>query len=118
MKKILIADDSLAQRTQLTLILTQAGHHVKAVSSGNEVIPTATSHQPELIMLDIIMSDGDGYRTCRQLKRSEATRDIPVLMVSSKSNEADRAWAFQLGAVGYITKPYTEEDILQAIDNL
>lgn len=115
---ILIADDSLTERTFLAQILNEAGYEVLSVNSGNEAIAEAEGSQPDLIMLDIIMEDGDGYRTCRKLKRLEQTKNIPIIMVSSKSNEVDRQWALNLGAVGYVTKPYTADDILQEIAKL
>lgn len=118
MNTILIADDSLTERTFLAQILNEAGYEVLSVNSGNEAIAQAEESQPDLIMLDIIMDDGDGYRTCRKLKRLEQTKNIPIIMVSSKSNEVDRQWALNLGAVAYVTKPYTAQDILQEIAKL
>ena len=115
---ILIADDSLTERTYLSQILNAAGYQVISVDSGNEAFKQAQKHKPDLILLDIIMENGDGYRTCRQLGRLESTKNIPVIMVSSKSNEADQQWALQLGATGYITKPYTKNDILKQISKL
>lgn len=115
---VLIADDSLTERTFLAQILNEAGYEVLSVNSGNEALVYAEEHQPDLIMLDIIMPDGDGYRTCRQLKRSEKTKKIPIIMVSSKTNDVDRQWALKLGADGYVVKPYTAEDIFQEIAKL
>lgn len=114
-RKILIADDSNTERLNLTHILESAGYQVIAAQSGNEAKALAETQLPDLIMLDIIMEDGDGYQACRALKRNPATQSIPVIMVSSKSNPVDKQWAQKLGANDYIVKPYTNEDVLQKI---
>ncbi len=114
-RKVLIADDSNTERLNLSHILETAGYEVIAAHSGNEAKALAESQQPDLIMLDIIMEDGDGYQACRALKRNPMTQAIPVIMVSSKSNPVDKQWAVKLGANAYIVKPYKDEDVLQQI---
>ncbi|MBU0655110.1 MAG: response regulator [Gammaproteobacteria bacterium] len=113
--KVLIADDSGTERLNLKQILESAGYVVITASSGNEAKALAEAQSPDLIMLDIIMEDGDGYQTCRALKRNPVTQAIPVIMVSSKSNPVDKQWAQKLGANAYIVKPYKDEDVLQQI---
>lgn len=113
--KILIADDSNTERLNLTRILERVGYQVIAARSGNEARALAESEQPDLIMLDIIMEDGDGYQACRAIRRSPATKATPVIMVSSKSNPVDQQWAEKLGANAYIIKPYKDDDVLQQI---
>jgi len=114
-RKILIADDSNTERLNLARMLEAAGYQVTAAHSGNEAKLLAESQYPDLIMLDIMMDDGDGYQACRAIKRNPSTQAIPVLMVSSKSNPVDKQWAQKLGAAGYIVKPYKDEDVLQQI---
>lgn len=117
-RKVLIADDSNTERLNLTRILESAGYQVVSVQSGNAAKAKAESEHPDLVMLDIIMEDGDGYQACRGIKRNPATQDIPVIMVSSKSNPVDKKWAEKLGASAYIVKPYKDEDVLQQIRSL
>lgn len=114
-RKILIADDSNTERLNLGHILEGAGYTVIAATSGNEAKMLAETQQPDLIMLDIIMDDGDGYQACRALRRNPATQAIPIIMVSSKSNPVDKQWAEKLGANAYIVKPYKDTDVLQQI---
>lgn len=114
-RKILIADDSATERVNLTRILETAGYQVVPTQSGNEAKSLAESQLPDLIILDIIMEDGDGYQACRALKRNPATQAIPVIMISSKSNPVDKQWAQKLGANAYIVKPYKDEDVLREI---
>ena len=116
--KVLVADDSLTERTNLSRILQTAGYEVITASSGNEAVELVVQHQPVAVFLDIIMDDGDGYRACRQIKRNATTADIPIIMVSSKSNAVDQKWAEKLGASGYIVKPYDDAVILQTLADI
>lgn len=116
--KILVAEDSKAEQVQLRRLLEASGYEVAIVNSGNEVLETIESIQPDLILMDIIMDEGDGYQTCRKLKRNDATKHIPVIMVSSKNNEVDKKWAIKLGALDYIVKPYEETQLLQRLSDI
>lgn len=116
--KILIADDSKTERTHLRQVLLSGGYEVITADSGKAVLELLEVESPDLILLDVIMDDGDGYQTCRKLKRNPATKDIPVVMVSSKSNDVDRKWAMKLGAADYITKPYDDDELLQRLTDL
>ncbi|MFZ1386067.1 MAG: response regulator [Thiolinea sp.] len=117
-KTILIADDSQTERLHLSQILQNAGYQVIVATSGNEARMLAETHNPDVIFLDIIMEDGDGYQTCRNLRRNPATAETPIIMVSSKSNPVDMQWAKKLGANNYVVKPYTSEAILAQLTTL
>lgn len=117
-KTILIADDSQTERLHLSRILQDAGYQVIVAASGNEARMLAEAHSPDVIFLDIIMEDGDGYQTCRNLRRNPATAETPIIMVSSKSNPVDMQWAKKLGANHYVIKPYTPEAILSQLTAL
>lgn len=114
-KRVLIADDSATERVNLKQILEAQQCEVIEAKSGNEAKTLAAQEQPAIIMLDIIMDDGDGYQACRALKRNPDTQHIPVIMVSSKSNPVDKLWAKQQGAAGYVVKPYEATDILNEL---
>ncbi len=116
--RILIADDSNTERVNLSLILRRAGHQVLATQSGNEAIAQTKLEKPDMVLLDIIMQDGDGFKACRSIKQDPNTQGIPVIMVSSKSNPVDREWAKKQGATAYIQKPYTSEDILAEVNKI
>lgn len=118
MRKILIADDSHIERLHLAHILEAANYQVIATDSGNKAKQVAESEQPDLIMLDIIMDDGDGYQACRAIRRNPVTEKTPIIMVSSKKNPVDKKWAERLGANAYVTKPYTDKEILQEINKI
>ncbi len=115
--KILVVDDSSTDRLNLTQIIQDAGMQVIGAASGTEALEMAKKDKPDLIFLDIVMDEMDGYQTCRSLTNEDGTKDIPVVMVSSKKQRADKIWAKQQGAQAYIEKPFTKEEILEAINN-
>jgi len=108
---VMIVDDAEADRIHLEQIVRDHGFSVVSARSGREAIEKVRDRRPDLIFLDILMPDMDGFETCRTLNDDEGLSGIPVVMVSSKSNKADRVWAMEQGASGYVTKPYTQADI-------
>lgn len=113
--KILVVDDSSTERTNLTGLLENEGYIVENASSGADAVTAAKAHHPDLIFMDIIMDDVDGYQACRQILGDDETKDIPIIFVSSKNQKADKVWARSQGAKGYVTKPWEKSDILMAI---
>lgn len=102
---VLVVDDTAANLILISDLL-QAHCKVKVASSGARALKIAFSElPPDLILLDIMMPDMDGYEVCRQLKANPATRDIPVIFLTAKTDTSDEQLGFELGAVDYITKP-------------
>lgn len=118
MAKMLIVDDSAAEREHLRALLTRAGHVVVTAVSGAEALPLARAERPDLIFMDIVMDDMDGFRATRTLKEEEGTHQIPVVVVSSKNQKADKLWAQLQGAKAYVVKPYAAADIERAIEQV
>ena len=116
--KILVAEDSKTEQIHLKQLLESTGYNVKVVDSGKEVLSSVDDFQPDLILMDIIMEHGDGYQTCRKIKKNDETKNIPIIMVSSKGNEVDRKWAIKLGALDYIVKPYIDSQLLQRLSEV
>lgn len=111
-RKILIVDDIQADRANLERIVSEAGHQALLAESGAAAVERARRDQPDLILMDVNMPEVDGFAATRMLKADEATKNIPVVFVSGKNQKADMAWGQMLGARGYITKPYSREQIL------
>jgi len=101
---ILIVDDTLNNLHLLTAILENESYSVRQLRQGKMVQAAVLSAPPELILLDILMPEMDGYTVCRQLKADERTRDIPVLFISALTNVRDKINAFEVGGVDYIRK--------------
>ena len=115
MKKILIVDDSAVDLKNLERIISDAGATVITASSGAEALSKAKSGQPQMVLMDVNMPGLDGYSTARQLAADPATKNIPVVFVTSKDQKADRVFAKMLGAKAFVTKPYTAADILATL---
>lgn len=115
MTKVLIVDDSAADLENLKAILTKANYQVLTADSGEKAIQLAHSEKPSVILLDIVMQGTDGYRACREITQAEDTKNIPILFVSSKNQKADAMWARKQGGKALISKPYTEEQIIDQV---
>jgi len=116
LKKILIVDDSSTELLNLKEIVASTGTPLVTATSGKQAVEKAKSEKPDLIFMDIVMDEVDGYKACRQLREDEDTKDIPVIFVSSKHQRADKIWAEKQGGRGFVTKPYEKEDILEQIN--
>lgn len=118
-RNILCVDDAAVELSNLSHILMAEGYKVMTASSGKAALETIVAKgKPDLIFMDIVMPDIDGFTTCRKLATTQATKDIPVVFVSSKSEQADKVWAQLQGGKAYITKPYQKQEILDQIRKL
>lgn len=115
MSKILIVDDSPVDIQNLQNILMDAGHLVTVATSGADGVAKAKANPPDIIMMDVNMPGLDGFSAARQLTQDAGTKKIPVVFVTSKDQKADRVFAQMLGAKGFVTKPYTADQILSLI---
>lgn len=110
--KILIVDDSPTELAKIKGILSDAGYTAVSANNGKEAMEKAKQEKPALIFLDVVMPDMDGFATCRMLNNDSDTKNIPVVFVTSKKQKADRLWAQMQGGKGYVTKPYSANDII------
>ncbi|MDM8568256.1 response regulator [Thiotrichales bacterium HSG1] len=116
--KILAVDDSKVDLINIQNIISDAGYEVITASSGDEAIKKAASEKPDLIFMDVIMEHMDGYQACRELTHNDATKNIPIIFVTSKGQKADRVWAEMTGGKGLVQKPYTSEQIVEQINQV
>jgi len=114
---ILVVDDTPANLNLLTEILSKQGYKVGLAPSGKLALMSAQSSPPDLILLDIMMPELNGYEVCQTLKASSQTKDIPVIFLSALHEVFDKVKAFEVGAVDYITKPFQVEEVLARIEN-
>lgn len=115
-KLILIVEDSPTDLHVAENACTSNGYEVITTDDGEKAIALAEERQPALILLDVILPGQNGYQVCRQLKKNEATKDIKVIMVTSKSQPSDKFWGMKQGADEYIFKPYQETELITAIE--
>ncbi|MUG97636.1 response regulator [Scytonema sp. UIC 10036] len=113
---ILIVDDEPTNLRVLSTIVRSHGYQVRQATSGIVALRAIRIQPPDLILLDILMPEMDGYQVCEQLKSNSQTRDIPIIFLSSLVSGMDKAKAFQLGGADYIAKPFQIEEVLARID--
>ncbi len=115
-KKILVVDDEGDILHFLELVLREKGYEVATASSGHEALTRAQMAKPDLILLDIMMPQMDGWEVLKLLRVDDETSDIPVAMLSARTEAKDRVQGLQEGAVDYICKPFSLQDLLAKID--
>jgi len=109
---ILVVDDSPTELRLLTAPLKTKGYTVITAVDGEEAIQKACTLLPRLMLLDVIMPKKNGFQVCRQLKTSPETKDIKIIIISSKSQESDKFWGMKQGADEYMVKPFDEKTLL------
>lgn len=114
-KKILVVDDSPTERFAMTEFLTKAGFTVVTAENGEEGVVKSKAELPDLILMDVVMPGINGYQATRTISREEATRNIPVIMTTSKDQETDKIWGMRQGAFDYMVKPINHEELLKKI---
>ena len=114
-KKVLIVDDSPAQVKLIQGLLEPEGYFPVGLSDPKRVEEMIGIEHPNLILLDVVMPERNGFQVCRELKGSTDFNSIPIILVTSKDTASDRYWGQQQGADGYVTKPFTREDLLRAV---
>lgn len=114
-KKILVVDDSPTERHFMVELLTRNGYQVVTAESGEEGIAKAKAEQPDLVLMDVVMPGLNGYQATRTLTRDEATKNIPVIVCTSKGQETDKIWGLRQGAQDYMVKPVNGEELLAKI---
>lgn len=116
MAHILIVDDSPTEVYVLANMVEKRGHQTSTANSGEEGVTKAKAEKPDLVLMDVVMPGLNGFQATRQINRDPETGDIPIIIVTTKDQETDRVWGLRQGARDYITKPFSEEELLQKID--
>ncbi|MGJ7490054.1 response regulator [Variovorax sp. ZT4R33] len=113
--KVLVIDDSNTIRRSAEIFLKQGGHEVLLAEDGFDALSKVNDHRPHLIFCDILMPRLDGYQTCAIIKRNIDFSNVPVVMLSSKDGVFDKARGRMVGSQDYLTKPFTKDQLLQAV---
>lgn len=114
-KTILLVDDSPTELRLMQSALQGKGYKLVAASNGEEALEKVTKVHPDLILLDVILPKKNGFQVIRQLRTTPETEDVKVILVSSKTLDADRFWGLKQGADDYITKPFSPEELVSAV---
>lgn len=118
MARILLIEDSPTDTAVLTQLLERNGHQVLASGSAEDGIAVCKRELPDLVLMDVVLPGMNGFQATRALSRDPGTGHIPVVIVSTKGMETDRAWGMRQGARGYLVKPPSEADLIGSIDGL
>ncbi|MFT7723309.1 MAG: response regulator [Roseateles sp.] len=113
--RILVIDDSNTIRRSAEIFLKQGGHEVALAEDGFDALAKLGDFHPDLVFCDILMPRLDGYQTCAIIKRNPEFSGVPVIMLSSKDGLFDKARGRMVGSQDYLTKPFTKDQLLQAV---
>jgi twitching motility two-component system response regulator PilH len=114
-KKILVVDDSPTERHFMVDLLSKNGYVVVTAENGEDGIAKAKAELPDLVLMDVVMPGLNGYQATRTITRDEATKNIPVILCTSKGQETDKIWGLRQGAHDYLVKPVNGDELLKKI---
>ena len=117
-KKILIVEDEESLLKLESILLSSRGYEVVGVVNGKEALDYLASNRVDLVLLDIMLPEIDGFEVCRRIKENAATRNTPVVMLTAKKNPQDQQKGLAAGAAAYITKPFKSANIMELIQSL
>ncbi len=116
--KILVVDDSPTERHVMQQFLVKNGFQVVMAETGEEGMEKAKLEKPDLIIMDVVMPGLNGFQATRAISKEESTKDIPVILCTTKNQETDKVWGMRQGARDYVVKPVDQEALLQKIRSL
>ncbi|WP_058834769.1 twitching motility response regulator PilH [Luteimonas abyssi] len=117
MARILIVDDSPSQLAGIRRIVEKLGHEALTAEDGQAGVDAARRERPDLILMDVVMPNLNGFQATRSITRDATTKHIPVVLVTTKDQETDRIWGMRQGARGYLTKPFSETELSDVISS-
>lgn len=118
MRTVLVVDDGPAELELICSYLREGGYTVISTTDAKDALAKAESQKPDIVVTDVVMPGMSGFELCRSLKKNEATQQLPVVICTSKNQDLDKLWGKKQGADAYITKPFTREDLLQAVQSV
>lgn len=118
MARILLIEDSPTESAVMTQLLERNGHQVLTSGSAEDGIEACRRERPDLVLMDVVLPGMNGFQATRALSRDAETKTIPVLIVSTKGMDTDRAWGLRQGAKDYIVKPPREDELISRINEL
>lgn len=116
--KVLVVDDSWTDLTLIATPLRESGFDVVTAVDGDEALEKVGSERPQCVVLDVVLPKQNGFQVCRKLKQNDASRNIPVILISGKNTPLDKKWGLQQGADLYLTKPFSKEELLSGVRSL
>ncbi|HAI46613.1 MAG TPA: two-component system response regulator [Stenotrophomonas sp.] len=118
MARILIVDDSPSQLLGIQRIVEKLGHEILTATDGAAGVEAAKAQLPDLVLMDVVMPNLNGFQATRTLARDASTKHIPVILVTTKDQDTDRMWGMRQGAKAYITKPFSEDELSEVLERV
>ncbi|EIL88990.1 PilH family regulatory protein [Rhodanobacter fulvus Jip2] len=118
MARILIVDDSPSQLLGIKRIVEKLGHETLTAEDGAAGVEVAKQQLPDLILMDVVMPNLNGFQATRTISKNPGTSHIPIVLVTTKDQETDRVWGMRQGAKAYVTKPIKEDELAKALQEL
>ena len=118
MAKILIVDDSPSQLLGIQRIVEKLGHESITAEDGAAGVEVAKRELPDMVLMDVVMPNLNGFQATRTLSRDATTKHIPVILVTTKDQDTDRMWGMRQGAKAYLTKPFSEDELAEVIERI
>jgi twitching motility two-component system response regulator PilH len=118
MARILIVDDSPSQLMGMKRIVEKLGHEALSAEDGAQGVEVAKANVPDLILMDVVMPNLNGFQATRAIAKEATTAHIPIVLVTTKDQETDKVWGMRQGAKAYITKPFNEAELVAVINKL
>lgn len=118
MARILIVDDSPSQLLGIQRIVEKLGHEILTATDGAAGVEVAKAQLPDLVLMDVVMPNLNGFQATRTLARDATTKHIPVILVTTKDQDTDRMWGMRQGAKAYITKPFSEDELSEVLERV
>src|SRR5579885_3916363 len=118
MARILIVDDSPSQLLGLKRLVEKLGHETLTAEDGAAGVEAAKRELPDLVLMDVVMPNLNGFQATRAISKDAATAHIPIVLVTTKDQDTDRVWGMRQGAKAYVTKPVNEAELVQTIQKL
>ena len=112
---ILVVDDSPTELKIVTGALKNGGYRIVTAADGEEALLKAAQEKPDLMLLDVVLPKKNGFVVCRELKKAPETKDIKIILLTSKNQDSDRFWGMKQGADAYMTKPVAEAELLASV---
>jgi twitching motility two-component system response regulator PilH len=117
-QKILVVDDSWTELAMIATPLRNQGFDVVTAVDGDEALEKVFKERPQCIVLDVVLPKQNGFQLCRKLKSSDASKHIPIILLTSKNTPLDKSWGLRQGADMYMTKPFSEDELLNNVRQL
>ena len=118
MSRVLIVDDSPSQLMGIRRIVEKLGHEAVTAEDGAAGVEAAKRELPDLILMDVVMPNLNGFQATRSITREPTTKHIPIVLVTTKDQDTDRVWGMRQGARAYITKPFSESELADMIQQM